>query len=192
MPAICFGPELVEAYPEAKVILPTRDLDTWQKCVISRRFRSRLVLTHAHRSAKRFDDYFSSRSAIFFEVLNKALFMKDRLSLPTFRKAWQVLFKGDFSAHGHLFYEKHYRAIASVTPRDRLLFWTVKDGWGPLCKFLDQPIPDTSLPHLNTARALEEGMRSSHLLMAMQYALRVTSIAAYASLIWCLWKFLSI
>ncbi|KAM0798917.1 P-loop containing nucleoside triphosphate hydrolase protein [Usnea florida] len=174
MPAICFGPELVEAYPEAKVILPTRDLDGW------------------HKSAKRFDEYFSSRSSIFFEFLNKALFMRDRLALPTFRKAWQILFKGGFSAHSHLLYEKHYSAIASSTPKDRLLYWTFNDGWEPLCKFLDQPIPDTPFPHLNTARALEEGMRSSHLLMAMQYALRVTSIAAYATLILGLWRICSI
>lgn len=144
-----------------------------------------------HRSAKRFDDYFSSRSPIVFQVLNKALFMKDRLSLPTFRKAWQFLFKGDFPARSRQAYEEHYSAIASSTPKDRLLYWTVNDGWGPLCQFLDQPIPETSFPHLNTANALEEGMRSSHLLMAMQYALRVTHIAAYASLLWASWRILS-
>ena len=154
-------------------------------------FCSQLMLT-MHRSAKRFDEYFSSRSSIFFEFLNKALFMRDRLALPTFRKAWQILFKGDFSAHGHLLYEKHYSAIASSTPKDRLLYWTFNDGWEPLCKFLDQPIPDTPFPHLNTARALEEGMRSSHLLMAMQYALKVTSIAAYATLIMGLWRIFSV
>lgn len=141
-----------------------------------------------HRSAKRFDDYFSSRSPIFFQVLNKALFMKNRLSLPTFRKTWQALFKGDFSARSRQCYEEHYSAITSSTPKDRLLYWTVSDGWEPLCEFLDQPIPDTSFPHLNTARAPEEGMRSSHLLMTMQYALRVIHSAAYAALIWAPWR----
>lgn len=118
--------------------------------------------------------------------------MKDRLCLPTFRKAWQVLFPGGFSAHSRTAYEKHYSTVASSIPKDRLLYWSVSDGWGPLCKFLDQPIPDTEFPHLNTANALEEGIRSSHLLMAMQYTLRVAQIAAYVSLIWVLRGFLTI
>ncbi|KAJ6131843.1 hypothetical protein N7471_007058 [Penicillium samsonianum] len=172
MPAICFGPELVEAYPEAKIILPVRDFAGWEK------------------SARRFNDYFSSTSPIFFEVLNKALFMEDRLSLPTFRKAWQVLFKGDFSHNSRQCYEEHYSAISSSTPKDRLMYWNVKDGWGPLCEFLDQPIPDTPFPHLNDARALEESMHPSHLLMVMRYAFRVTHIAAYACLIWASWRLL--
>jgi hypothetical protein len=29
MPAYCFSSELIEAYPEAKVILTLRDIDDW-------------------------------------------------------------------------------------------------------------------------------------------------------------------
>jgi hypothetical protein len=34
-PAACFGPELISAYPEAKVILTTRDPDAWVESVRS-------------------------------------------------------------------------------------------------------------------------------------------------------------
>ncbi|KAM0366855.1 hypothetical protein ACHAPK_008335, partial [Fusarium culmorum] len=36
-------------------------------------------------------------------------------------------------------------------PKERLLEWTVQDGWEPLCKFLDKPIPDEPFPHVNKA-----------------------------------------
>lgn len=33
IPAACFAPELIAAYPEAKVILSNRDIDAWHKYV---------------------------------------------------------------------------------------------------------------------------------------------------------------
>jgi len=36
-----------------------------------------------------------------------------------------------------------------VVPADRLLIWNVKNGWEPLCKFLDKPIPSNPIPHEN-------------------------------------------
>jgi hypothetical protein len=41
--------------------------------------------------------------------------------------------------------------IRGLVPRDRLLEWTVEDGWEPLCEFLDKPVPDEPFPHVNTA-----------------------------------------
>ena len=34
-------------------------------------------------------------------------------------------------------------------PKDRLLIWNLKDGWEPICKFLNVPIPDQPIPVLN-------------------------------------------
>lgn len=34
-------------------------------------------------------------------------------------------------------------------PRERLLEWSVKDGWEPLCKFLGKPVPDEPFPNGN-------------------------------------------
>jgi hypothetical protein len=43
---------------------------------------------------------------------------------------------------------------------DRLLVFDVREGWEPLCTFLDVPVPDTPFPRLNDAeqfRALVGG-----------------------------------
>ena len=36
-----------------------------------------------------------------------------------------------------------------IVQADRLLIWNVKDGWEPLCEFLNQPVPDGPIPHDN-------------------------------------------
>jgi len=38
-------------------------------------------------------------------------------------------------------------------PNERLLVWDVCDGWEPLCKFLNTPIPTESFPQLNKANS---------------------------------------
>jgi hypothetical protein len=47
--------------------------------------------------------------------------------------------------------------IRGLVPQDRLLEWCVEDGWAPLCKFLDKPVPDIEFPHAN---ALSTGWKA--------------------------------
>ena len=46
-------------------------------------------------------------------------------------------------------YAKHVMYVQSVVAKEDLLVWNLKDGWAPLCKFLDKPIPDGPIPHDN-------------------------------------------
>merc|ERR1719431_1704714 len=46
-------------------------------------------------------------------------------------------------------YKKHNMYVKETVPADRLLIWNLKDGWEPLCKFLDKPIPSGPIPHDN-------------------------------------------
>lgn len=41
--------------------------------------------------------------------------------------------------------------VRGLVPSERLLEWTVEDGWGPLCAFLGKPVPDEAFPHVNAA-----------------------------------------
>ncbi|PNP81069.1 hypothetical protein FNYG_05536 [Fusarium nygamai] len=45
--------------------------------------------------------------------------------------------------------------IRGLVPKEKLLEWTVEDGWEPLCKFLDKPVPDEPFPHVNKASGWE-------------------------------------
>ena len=44
-------------------------------------------------------------------------------------------------------------------PREKLLICNVKEGWGvcgPLCNFLDLPVPDIPFPRLNENRECQK------------------------------------
>jgi len=47
-------------------------------------------------------------------------------------------------------YERHNAAVRSSIPPNRLLEWTVGDGWTPLCTRLALPVPDEAFPWTNT------------------------------------------
>jgi hypothetical protein len=40
--------------------------------------------------------------------------------------------------------------IRGLVPAEKLLEWSVEDGWEPLCKFLDKDVPKEDFPHANT------------------------------------------
>ena len=47
-------------------------------------------------------------------------------------------------------FERHNAAVQAAVPPDRLLVYQVSDGWGPLCEFLDVPVPsDEPFPNVN-------------------------------------------
>lgn len=47
-------------------------------------------------------------------------------------------------------YERHNATVRACIPADRLLEWTVADGWAPLCARLGVPVPDEPFPWTNT------------------------------------------
>lgn len=51
--------------------------------------------------------------------------------------------------------EEHNESIIACTPKDKLLVMEMKQGWGPLCAFLDKPVPDVPFPHVNDSKAME-------------------------------------
>ncbi|KAK8108371.1 hypothetical protein PG984_014172 [Apiospora sp. TS-2023a] len=46
-------------------------------------------------------------------------------------------------------YERHSAHIRAITPPGKLLEIPVGSGWGPLCEFLDRPVPGTEFPRRN-------------------------------------------
>ena len=41
-------------------------------------------------------------------------------------------------------------AVKARVPAGQLLVYNVGDGWDPLCRFLERPVPDTPFPRTNT------------------------------------------
>jgi hypothetical protein len=55
--------------------------------------------------------------------------------------------------------EKHNDYVKRVTPPGRLYFFDVKEGWGPLCKILDLPVPDEPFPHANDRQQVQREIK---------------------------------
>ena len=46
-------------------------------------------------------------------------------------------------------YRRNNEKVRATIPADRLLVFTPKDGWDPLCRFLDVPVPAGDFPRSN-------------------------------------------
>jgi hypothetical protein len=46
-------------------------------------------------------------------------------------------------------YQRHNAGVRQAAPKHRLLEWRVTDGWEPLCRALDAPVPDIPFPWVN-------------------------------------------
>jgi hypothetical protein len=47
-------------------------------------------------------------------------------------------------------FEKHNAEVMSTVPKDRLLVFEAKQGWSPLCRFLEVDLPDKDYPRVNS------------------------------------------
>ena len=53
-------------------------------------------------------------------------------------------------------FREHIEEVRNTIPATRLLVFEVKEGWGPLCEFLERPEPDGDFPFLNDEEATKE------------------------------------
>jgi hypothetical protein len=133
-----FYRELAEAYPEAKVLLSVREGASWE-----RSFRE-TIWTMSHGSSLM--PLLAHARAEIDPRWERYLAMVDRMF-------WGP--QGTF-ADGHEQpqemieqMERHNQQVIEAIPAERLLVWEVGEGWGPLCEFLEVPVPSEALPHAN-------------------------------------------
>ncbi|KAJ5525143.1 hypothetical protein N7494_011793 [Penicillium frequentans] len=170
VPAICFAEELIAAYPDAKVILTVRDVNEWQASV--RKSMLRQV-----------DDPL----ALPMLLLDHILFMPWRWVRPVFLKSRRVLWGNDFEKNGKKAFEDHYKKIQAIVPPEKLLLYHVKEGWEPLCKFLDVPIPERPMMKTNNFKVFNQAFVAKKVYHFTQYAWRIIEISAFTSLFIILW-----
>ena len=56
------------------------------------------------------------------------------------------------------YYNKWVEEVKNTVPSEKLLIFSVKDGWEPLCKFLDVPIQDGPFPNTNDTKMMKQRM----------------------------------
>ncbi|KAB8270397.1 hypothetical protein BDV30DRAFT_229036 [Aspergillus minisclerotigenes] len=137
IPAAVFAKELIEAYPEAKVILTNRNAEKWHRSV-----QTALLKNVFHPWSSVVDT---------LAILTRS---PNRFTRKMFIRAFTDYFQGDFQLHGVSVYESHYKMVRKMVPRENLLEYQIEDGWEPLCKFLGKNIP-SEVPFPNGNDTLE-------------------------------------
>jgi hypothetical protein len=136
-PVAAFWRELAAAYPDAKVVLNTRSTESWCQS--------------------------------FTQTIFKLLAERDSAPAhvqPWFDMAFGVVQKSGFNgtmsrAELAAAFEREIAAVQAALPPERLLVFEVKDGWEPLCTFLDQPVPDMPFPRTNNTAEFWELVKRS-------------------------------
>ncbi|KAL4862402.1 hypothetical protein BDV12DRAFT_178872 [Aspergillus spectabilis] len=133
IPCILFVEELMDAYPDAQIVLNTRSRERWLPS-----------MEHS------FYTILSWRSWKALELLDPAF---TRPYIPLLKSALSIWTGGDWKNRDRLIagFDNHYnhvRAMARARGREVLEF-RVQDGWTPLAKFLGKDIPESPFPHVN-------------------------------------------
>lgn len=132
-PACCVWRELLEAYPEAKVVLTLhpKGPEAWYESTI--------------------DTIYFTESMWQFKVLEIVTPFGRKFGDMSRRLIWQRAHRGTMNDRAAAIadYQRHVEEVKAAIPPERLLVFTVDQGWAPLCAFLGVPVPDTPFPNVN-------------------------------------------
>jgi hypothetical protein len=92
-------------------------------------------------------------------------------------------FEGKFEDKHHAIevFNRHNEEVQRRVPRERLLVYEVKEGWGPLCEFLGVEEPDKPFPRRNDTAEVQRlilVVRLFSVAMPTTLALLLVGIAA--------------
>lgn len=137
--ASVFAPQLIEAYPEAKVLLVIRDFDKWFKSMDEGVLKSLWGPV-------------GSFSINYVEpLIGSEAGMATRKEMLGFFEAQTV---EEARQNARKTYERHHRVIQEMVPPENLLIYRMGEGWEPICDFLGKPVPDGEFPWVNEAAEL--------------------------------------
>lgn len=134
-PGCVYYNELMEVFPEAKVLLNHRDFEGWHKSMLNTVYAIRKL-----KMAGQDTPYEGTEAAV----------------SPT---TWQVIGKTVWEPYAGVdfedpvavrpIYDAYFEQVRADVPAEKLLDYRLGDGWEPLCEFLGVPVPDEPFPHHN-------------------------------------------
>ena len=144
-PGSYYYKELTEFYPDATVLLSVRDADAWERSMrdtIWGTLYGDLLIRDLSSARYRVDPKWRGYIELMIEMWERSGLISDRaaMSSDSMRAAM----------------DRFNAEVQATVPPERLLVWSVGDGWEPLCNFLDVPVPDSPFPHLNDSTVYSE------------------------------------
>ena len=147
-PASRYYRELLEIYPDAKVLLSVRSAEGWVKSMretIWTMYYGHSVIHHVSEARRIVDRNW------------------DRFITLMIHMCWDErtgALAGDHASDEGLaaIMERWNAQVKADVPAEQLLVWEPAQGWEPLCEFLEVDVPEGPVPHVNDTAAFSEGM----------------------------------
>ncbi len=142
-PTCCVWRELMAAYPDAKVLLTLhpRGPEAWYESTM--------------------DTIYFTENVWQFKVLEFFTPFGRKFGDMSRKLIWQRNHKGTMEDRARAIaqYKQHIEDVRAAVPPEKLLIFTVTEGWAPLCKFLGLPVPATPFPNVNDREEVKKIIR---------------------------------
>ena len=146
-PAAFHYRELMDVYPDAKVLLSVRDAESWERSMrdtVWAIYFGDSLMHHISRARYHVDPEWRGWIDLMVSM------------------CWtgKGAFAGSYSTPQAMMdaMERWNEEVKATVPADRLLVWHPKDGWEPLCELLGLAVPDEPLPNVNDTQAFKDGI----------------------------------
>ncbi len=153
-PACVYWEELCGQYPDARVILTSRDAERWYQSTFETIYQMQFAMPGWVK-------LLLPRVGKMFQFIVKLV--------------WDDFFEGKFADKDYAIrrYQQHNQHVREVVPADKLLEFFPSDGWEPLCRFLEVPVPEGPFPNLNDGARIKRAVSVLRILKWMPVALAV-------------------
>ncbi|MGH2892328.1 MAG: sulfotransferase family protein [Solirubrobacteraceae bacterium] len=156
-PGSFFYRELMEAYPDAKVLLSVRDGDAWTRSMRKTIWASLYgedLIGHLAAARAQVDPQWRDYIELMTEMWRRSGLLAGAES-------------GDDGMAAAM--RRYHEEVQAAVDPDRLLVWSPADGWGSLCEFLQVAEPETPFPRLNDSHQFVERIIDGSLLAIQQW-----------------------
>ena len=130
--------EIAAHYPDAKVLLSVRDPEAWYASMINTIYQP--MKSPAPDNAPEL-------------VRLQSQMVRKSILAETFDNRFED------KAHAIEVFKRHTQTVRDSVDPTRLLEFDVREGWTPLCHFLEVPIPDEPFPRLNDTATTQAMIR---------------------------------
>nr|XP_002125599.1 uncharacterized protein LOC100179010 [Ciona intestinalis] len=146
LPGAYYWDEIFKAFPDAKVILMVRESeDAWYKSLLTQLEAQQSIvfrlMPYISIAGWRMSTYFALMAPSIWGVKYESNLFR----LPEVNEMQM-----------RMTYRRHNAYVMQATPKDQLLVYNVKEGWGPICNFLGVPVPDKPFPRKNVRGKIVE------------------------------------
>lgn len=139
-PGCRYYKQFMAQYPDAKVLLNVRDPQKWYESTRDTVYEVMKRTFNPDGSVKN-KPSFPGDSDMLLRVMQMIR-----------RDMWDGDFQGKMETDPQFvidFFNRHNEEVKRTVSADKLLVFEVQQGWEPLCKFLEVPVPDKPFPRLN-------------------------------------------